>query len=138
MAKQYTKYELNIWKIEEKKCVNLIISDIFLSPSAITWWKIIGSTPNSSAENWFTGLTDGRTDGRTECKPKVLFDFVGRGLEIIIKCTTPQLVCVLIELIHNEIKTSPEFCINFTNITCNTPTSAVHVRRPLQLLLRLF
>jgi hypothetical protein len=46
MAKQCTKYQMNIWKHEQEKCGKLIY----------------------------------RTDGRTECKPKVLSDFVGRGL----------------------------------------------------------
>jgi hypothetical protein len=87
MAKQCTKYQMNIWKHERKKCGKLRIGDIFLSPRAITPWKINGSKPNSnlicilvwqsnvpnikwisesmnkkSVENWFTGLTDRRTD----------------------------------------------------------------------------
>ena len=87
MAKQYTKTQMNIWKHEEKKCGKLRICDIFLSPRAITPWKINGSKPNSnlicilvwqsntpnikwisestkkkSAENWFFALTDGQTD----------------------------------------------------------------------------
>ena len=51
MVKIYTKYQINVCKHDEK-----------------------------SAENWSAGLTNGRMDRRTECKPIVPFDFVGRGL----------------------------------------------------------
>jgi hypothetical protein len=90
MAKQCTKYQMNIWKHEQKKCRKLRICDIFLSSRAITLWKINGSKPNSNlicilvwqsnvpnmkwisesmnkkrAENCFTGLTDRQTDGQS-------------------------------------------------------------------------
>jgi hypothetical protein len=86
MPKQCTKYQMNIWKHEQKKCGKLRIRDIFLCPRAITSIKIYGSKPNShlicificqsnvpnikwisesmnkkSAENWFAGLTDGQS-----------------------------------------------------------------------------
>ena len=48
MAKQCTKYQMNIWKHEQKKCGKLRIRDIFLSPRAITPWKINESLPNSN------------------------------------------------------------------------------------------
>jgi hypothetical protein len=48
MAKQCTKYQMNIWKHEGKKCGKLRICDIFPSPRAITLWKINGSKPNSN------------------------------------------------------------------------------------------
>jgi hypothetical protein len=48
MAKQCTKYKMNIWKHEGKKCGKLKIHNIFLSPRAITLWKINGSKPNSN------------------------------------------------------------------------------------------
>jgi hypothetical protein len=35
MAKQYTKYQINICKQREKKSGKLVIRDIFLSPRAI-------------------------------------------------------------------------------------------------------
>jgi hypothetical protein len=104
MSKQYTIYQMNIWKHEQKKCGKLRICDIFLSPRAITSWKINGSTPNSNLIcilvwqsnvpniKWISESmnkksagkliywTDGQMDRRMECKPKVSFDFVGRGL----------------------------------------------------------
>ena len=54
MTKQCTKYQMNIWKHEQKKCGKLIYRT--------------------------DGQTERQTDGRTECKPKVPSDFVGRGL----------------------------------------------------------
>ena len=115
MAKQCTKYQMNICKQWEKKVQKTDTLCHFLSPRAITQWNKDRSKPNSnlicnlvwqsnvpnikwisassekkSAENWFTGLTDrqtdGQTDGRTECKPKVPFDFVGRGLKKSLYC----------------------------------------------------
>jgi hypothetical protein len=48
MTKQCTKYQMNICKQREKKSRKLMIRDIFLSPRAITLWKINGSKPNSN------------------------------------------------------------------------------------------
>jgi hypothetical protein len=48
MAKQCIKFQMNIWKHERKKCGKLRICDIFLSPRAITLWKINGSKPNTN------------------------------------------------------------------------------------------
>jgi hypothetical protein len=113
MAKQRTKYQMNIWKHEGKLCGKLRICDIFLSSRAITLWKIDGSKPNSNLIcilvwqsnvpniKWKCGKliyrTDRQIDGRTECKPKVPSDFVGRGLMNFLKydielATTQSLV----------------------------------------------
>ena len=62
MTKQCTKYQMNIWKHEQKKCGKLI------------YWT------DGQTDGKTDGRTDGKTDGRTECKPKVPSDFVGRGL----------------------------------------------------------
>jgi hypothetical protein len=86
---------------EIKKCGKLIIRNLFLSPRAITLWKINRSKPNSNLICWYykamyqisneyfkawtkkvrkTYLPDWQTDRRTECKPKVPFNFLGRRL----------------------------------------------------------
>ena len=99
MVKLYTKYHINICKQDQKKCVKLIICVNFLSPRAITQQKINRPKQNSNLIcnlSWLSYIpnqylqarrkkvrkTD-LPDWRTECKPKVPFDFVGRGLKII-------------------------------------------------------
>jgi hypothetical protein len=57
MTKPHTKYQMNICKHLGKTCRKLIIHEIFLSPRAVTSWKINGPRPNSnqieiSPENW--------------------------------------------------------------------------------------
>ena len=44
--------------------------------------SISASVQKKSPENQYCGLTDGRTDRQTECKPKLPFGFPGRGLII--------------------------------------------------------
>ena len=48
MTKPHTKYQMNICKHLGKKCRKLIIHEIFLSPRAVTSWKINGPRPNSN------------------------------------------------------------------------------------------
>ena len=52
-----------------------------------------------SAENWSAGLMD----RRTECKPKVPFDFVGRGLIINALMFNLVVLSILLEINNDNL-----------------------------------
>jgi hypothetical protein len=56
LQSQCNKYQMNICKQSTKRCGKLMVRDFFLSPRAITLWKMNGSELNSLKLDLYLGM----------------------------------------------------------------------------------